>query len=250
MSVLLDVQAVRAGYGRITVLKDLSLCVGSSESVALLGANGHGKTTLLEVLSGVVRATSGAVTFDGRVITGQSPHVIAEMGLIHVPQGNPLFPRLTVLENLMLGGRLRRARSSRSTAMEQVYDLFPKLRERSGQLVGTLSGGERQMVAIGMGLMAQPRLLILDEPTLGLAPKVRAEILRALREVRARGLTLLVTDGDIDFLFDLTDRWYGVELGRVVSEGTAAERPSREEVMNMYVGSAKDQDQSGGHRYV
>ncbi len=156
---------------------------------------------------------------------------------MHVPQGNQLFPRLTVRENLALAGGIPAARDQRKETLEMVQELFPKLRQRRGQLVGTLSGGERQMVAIGMGLMAKPKLLVLDEPTLGLAPKIRYEILETLHEVRRLGLSLIVADGDIEFLFELADRWHLVELGRIVSSGTTAVKPSHEEVMDMYVGS-------------
>jgi branched-chain amino acid transport system ATP-binding protein len=235
---LLEVDAVSAGYGRTTIVRELSVHVEPGEAVALLGPNGHGKTTLLETVSGLIRPTGGDIRFDGDGIAKKNPTWIARQGLTHIPQGSQLFPRLTVTENLMLGGRLGRAKPHRAESLARVQELFPKLVQRRDQLVGTLSGGERQMVAIGMGLMARPRLLILDEPTLGLAPKVRTEILEALREVRGTGLSLLVADGDVDFLFDLTDRWYLIELGRVVGSGTAAQRPTAQEVMEMYIGDA------------
>lgn len=238
----LTVDGLTTGYGRTTIVRSLSLRVGQGEAVALLGPNGHGKTTLLSAISGLLKTTSGSVQFDGTDITNQSPTAIVRRGLSQIPQGSRLFPLLTVDENLILASRTARAKADRADMLTLVRDLFPKLVERKDQLVGTLSGGERQMVAIGMGLMARPRLLILDEPTLGLAPRVRSEILTSLRAVRETGLSLLVADGDIDFLFDLTDRWYLVELGRVVGRGTAAERPSDAEVMNMYVGNPHGDD--------
>jgi len=237
---LLDVDRLSAGYGKSTVVRELSLNVGAGEAIALLGPNGHGKTTTFETVSGLIRPTGGIIRFDGADISRKNPTDIVRRGLTHIPQGSQLFPRLTVQENLLLGGRLPRAKPHRQAALARVQGLFPKLVQRRDQLVGTLSGGERQMVAIGMGLMAQPKLLILDEPTLGLTPKVRSEILESLHEVRASGLSLLVADGDIDFLFALTDRWYLVELGRVVGSGTAAERPTQDEVMAMYVGGTVD----------
>jgi branched-chain amino acid transport system ATP-binding protein len=235
---LLDVDGLVAGYGKATVVRELSFHVQPGEAIALLGPNGHGKTTTLSAVSGLIRATGGSIRFEDDDITRRSATEIVLRGLTQIPQGSRLFPGLTVDENLMLGGRLPRAKKHRPETLEMVRDLFPKLVQRRTQLVGTLSGGERQMVAIGMGLMAKPTLLILDEPTLGLAPRVRSEILAALREIRASGLSLVVADGDIDFLFELTDRWYLIELGRVVGSGDSANRPSQEEVMSMYVGGA------------
>lgn len=236
MNGVLKVDRLTTGYGKTTIVRGLSLTVGAGEAVALLGPNGHGKTTLLSTISGLLKATSGTVEFEGADITRTSPTRIVAAGLTQIPQGSRLFPRLSVTENLILASRTPRAKGARAETLEQVRSLFPKLVERRNQLVGTLSGGERQMVAIGMGLMAKPSLLILDEPTLGLAPKVRAEILTSLREIRSTGLSLLVADGDVDFLFDLTDRWYLIELGRVASSNTTAQRPSDQAVMDMYVG--------------
>jgi branched-chain amino acid transport system ATP-binding protein len=233
---LLDVTDLHAGYGRLPVVRGLSFHVAPGEAVALLGPNGHGKTTALRAVAGLGRIAHGQVRFDGKNITGRRAFDIVGRGMMHVPQGNQLFPRLTVRENLMLAGRLRHAKAHRPETLATVQRLFPKLEQRREQLVGTLSGGERQMVAIGMGLMARPKLLVLDEPTLGLAPKVRHEILETLHEVRATGLSLLVADGDVEFLFDLTDRWHVVELGRIVGSGTADVKPSHQEVMDMYVG--------------
>ncbi|MGW6459279.1 ABC transporter ATP-binding protein [Streptomyces sp. NPDC055078] len=239
---LLDVRELHAGYGRLPVVRALSFRVAPGEAVALLGPNGHGKTTALRAIAGLGRTSSGTVRFDGKDITGRRPYDIVGRGLMQVPQGNQLFPRLTVRENLMLAGRLPHAKPHRRETLATVLELFPKLGTRGEQLVGTLSGGERQMVAIGMGLMARPTLLVLDEPTLGLAPKVRYEILETLRGIRSSGLSLLVADGDIDFLFELTDRWYLVEMGRIADSGSADVKPSHKEVMDMYIGSGPPQD--------
>lgn len=233
---LLEIAGLRAGYGRSTVLRGIDVTVGRGEAIALLGPNGHGKTTLLDTVSGLIRPTAGTIRFDGEDIVRRDPTDIFRRGLVHIPQGSLLFPRLTVHENVLLGSRQPEARAHRGDTLELVHTLFPKLQQRRDQLVGTLSGGERQMVAIAMGLMARPELLILDEPTLGLAPKVRLEILAALKQVQGTGLTLVVADGDVDFLFELTDRWYLIELGRVVGKGSADQRPSQQEVMDMYVG--------------
>lgn len=233
---LLEIAGLRAGYGRATVLRGIDVTVGRGEAIALLGPNGHGKTTLLDTVSGLIRPTAGSIRFKDEDIVRRDPTEIFRRGLVHIPQGSLLFPRLTVHENVLLGSRQPEARAHRSETLELVHTLFPKLQQRRDQLVGTLSGGERQMVAIAMGLMARPELLILDEPTLGLAPKVRLEILAALKQVQGTGLTLVVADGDVDFLFELTDRWYLIELGRVVGKGSADQRPSQQEVMDMYVG--------------
>lgn len=247
---MLEVENLHAGYGRIEVLRSLTISAGRGESVALLGPNGHGKTTALETISGLIRATAGEIRLDGAPITRSRPASIVRAGVTHIPQGSPLFPRLSVHESLWLAGRRGPARMNRSQNLDRVHALFPKLAERRNQLVGSLSGGERQMVAIGMGLMTEPRLLILDEPTLGLAPKVRYEIAAALQEVRDAGLTLLIADGDVDFLFDVTDRWYLVELGRVTGNGTADDRPSDKEVMEMYIGGAGHSPEIGGRTRV
>jgi branched-chain amino acid transport system ATP-binding protein len=239
----LEITDAHCGYGRLQVVKGISLTLAQGESLALLGPNGHGKTTLLRAITGLGRLTQGRVTMRGRDITGVKTTAIVELGLTHVPQGNALFPELTVNESLLLAGRLRRARAQRDTNLAMAFDLFPRLRERRHQRVGSMSGGERQMLSIAMGLMSNPEVLILDEPTLGLAPKVRQEMLATLLEIRRTGRGLLVADGDIDFLFSLTDRWQVIELGRTVATGSTADRPSQEQMMEMYVGT-----ESGSHQ--
>ncbi len=161
---------------------------------------------------------------------------IVELGLIHVAQGSRLFPECSVEENLRLGAFPRRAKENTSARLEKVYDLFPKLRQRHRQLCGTLSGGERQMLAIGMGVMSNPRLLVLDEPTLGLAPSVKEELLRSIAEIRAAGTQLVVVDGDLPFVLDLTDRWYGIALGRVAAVGRSADGVSDEALESLFFG--------------
>ncbi|MEU1883678.1 ABC transporter ATP-binding protein [Streptosporangium sp. NPDC020072] len=241
----LSVREVTAGYGRAQVVNGISLSVGRGEALALLGPNGHGKTTLLRAITGLAPLTAGTVELDGERIDRLATPAIVERGLMHVPQGSTLFPRLTVDESLNLAGRLRRARPVRDANLDLVLGLFPKLAERRGQPVGAMSGGERQMLAIAMGIMANPSVLILDEPTLGLAPKVRHEILRTLLDVRASGLSLLVADGDVDFLFGLADTWQVVELGRTVGHGTTDQKPTQEQMMAMFVGG--EPGRGGGH---
>lgn len=234
----LTVTDVTAGYGRLQVVNGISLTVESGRALALLGPNGHGKTTLLRAMTGLGKITSGTVELDGERIDRLATPKIVERGLMHVPQGNTLFPQLSVNGSLTLAGRARRARKARKQNLDLVLDLFPRLAERRHQLVGTMSGGERQMLAIGMGLMSDPRVLILDEPTLGLAPKVRHEILSVLIGVRQTGISLLVADGDVDFLFGLADAWQVIELGRTVGRGCTADRPTHEQMMAMYVGTS------------
>lgn len=236
MTALLEVVDAVGGYGETTVLHSLSLTVDEGESVGLVGPNGHGKTTLLSHISGLLRLTSGSITFAGEDITRASSASIVERGFIHVPQGNLLFPHCSVAENLELGSYPRRARATRRANLERVYELFPRLAERRAQLSRTLSGGERQMLAIGVGLMSDPRLLVLDEPTLGLAPSIKNELARRIADVRAAGTSLLLIDGDLTFVLGLTDRWEGVESGRVVMSGSSASQRAQDEIVELMFG--------------
>jgi branched-chain amino acid transport system ATP-binding protein len=235
---LLEVRDVVAGYDELVVLRDISLDVAPGESVGLLGPNGHGKTTLLRHISGLHRIRAGAITFAGTPIEARSAPAIVDLGLVHVAQGNRLFPGCTVAECLELGAFTRRARRARAANRDRVLSLFPKLVERRHQLCGTLSGGERQMVAVAMGLMADPKLLILDEPTLGLAPSVRHDLLTQVRAIRESGLSLIVVDGDPAFLMGLTDRWYAIESGRVAAAGRSDEGLRDRELQEIYFGGA------------
>lgn len=235
-SALLEIDGLVAGYGRLTVLHGLSLTVARGESVGLIGPNGHGKTTLFRTISGLGRARSGHVRFDGHEITNLAPPEILRRGLVHVPQGNRLFPNMSVRENLELGayGPLGRGQSAES--LRQVVGIFPRLGERMGQKASTLSGGERQMVSVGCGLMARPKLLILDEPTLGLSPKLKDELQVAIGRIRDSGLQLLVVEQDPDFLRGLTDRQVFVQEGRARDGMAGAEGLGQAEIMEMYLG--------------
>jgi branched-chain amino acid transport system ATP-binding protein len=233
------VENVVAGYGRVTVLQGLTLNAGERECVALFGPNGHGKTTLFRAISGLVTIQSGSVTVDGQSLRGRSARAIVEMGVIHVPQGSTIFPTMTVEEGLLLGAYPARAWRGRKGSLEDVYGLFPQLVERRGQRIRTLSGGERQMLAIGMGLMAKPEVLLLDEPTLGLAPLRRLEVARAIRAIVMRGVTMLLVDQDLDLLFDVADRLYAIERGRVASEAAKGSVVSRDELLSLYFGGTK-----------
>lgn len=236
MTALLEVRDAVGGYGETLVLKGLDLTVGEGESVGLVGPNGHGKTTLLAHISGLLRLRSGGIAFAGEDITHASSAAIVQAGFIQVPQGSTLFPECTVAENLELGAYPRRARAGRRRNLEQVYGLFPRLAERRGQLTRTLSGGERQMLAIGVGLMCEPRLLVLDEPTLGLAPSIKGELARQIAEIRAAGTSLLLIDGDLTFVLGLTDRWDGVESGRVVRSGSSSSASAKEDIVQLMFG--------------
>lgn len=233
----LQVDAVCSGYGRVRVLHDISI-LADGQRVGLFGPNGHGKTTLLRTLSGLIRATGGKVTFGDVDITRLSPQAIVECGLIHVPQGSTLLPRMTVLEVLTLGAYSRRAWSRRQKTLEQVFTIFPRLAERRAQRSDTLSGGERQMAAIGAGLMGVPRLLMLDEPTLGLAPKLRGELAKAIQAIAETGVGLVVVDQDIDMLLGLCDRLYLIEQGRVSMDIADRSQLQHQDVLRRYFGSA------------
>lgn len=217
---ILALEGVASGYGDVPVLRDVSLHVGAGEAVGLAGVNGAGKSTLLRTISGVVSPTAGRIRFDGRDVTGSPPHAMARSGIAHVPEGRGLFPELTVAENLNVGA----LGVGRTAAMDPVLDVFSHLRSRLSQRAGSLSGGEQQMVAIGRALMASPSLLMVDELSLGLAPKIADELLGALQLLNKReGLALLVVDQNFRALADFSDRVYLVASGRVVKEFTPRE---------------------------
>ena len=234
----LQVDALQAGYGRVTVLHGIGIEVPEGVRVGLFGPNGHGKTTLLRTLSGMIRARAGAVRFGDCDISGASTRTIVERGLIHVPQGSTLFARMTVLEALTLGAYAPRAWAQRRRSLDQVFALFPRLAERRSQRCSTLSGGERQMAAIGAGLMGCPRLLMLDEPTLGLAPKIRSELARSIHAIAETGVGLLVVDQDVDMLLGLCGRLYLIEQGRVAMDVRDRNQLEHKDVLKRYFGTA------------
>lgn len=218
----LEVRNVEAGYGRLNVLQGISLSVQPGEITAVIGANGAGKTTLLRVISGLLRPVAGEVTFDGRNITGWPPERIVALGLAHIPERRQLFTSMRVEDNLTLGAYLRFGREPRSKIdadLERVYTFFPRLRERQAQIAGTLSGGEQQMLAIARGLMGRPRLLLLDEPSLGLAPLLTRELLRVILDLRAQGHTILLVEQNARQALRFADSAYVIENGRVVLHG-------------------------------
>jgi len=235
---LLEVEGLVARYGRITALEDVSLTVGDGEIVALIGANGAGKTTTLRAISGLVKAAAGTIRFDGRDITRLAPNEIVRAGIGHAPEGRRVFPRMTVRENLELGAYTRRAKSEIAEDLERVLTVFPRLKERYEQKAGTMSGGEQQMLAIGRALMSRPRVLLLDEPSLGLSPKLVQTIFEVIRDINARGTTILLIEQNARQALAVAARGYVLEVGRIAHSGAAADLEASEEVRAAYLGGA------------
>jgi branched-chain amino acid transport system ATP-binding protein len=235
---LLELDAVDAAYGRIRALQGVSLHVDEGDIVTLIGANGAGKTTTLRTISGLVRATRGTVRFGGRDITRLGPDEIVRLGAGHAPEGRRVFARMSVRENLELGAYTRRSRAEIAQDLEHVFDTFPRLRERIAQRAGTLSGGEQQMLAIGRALMSRPRLLMLDEPSLGLSPILVQTIFSVIRRINAGGTTVLLIEQNARQALGIASRGYVLELGRVVHEGSAASLMASEDVRAAYLGGA------------
>jgi branched-chain amino acid transport system ATP-binding protein len=233
---LLEAGNVTAYYGDLQALFGVSLRVNAGEIVTLIGANGAGKTTILRVISGMKRAAAGSVRFAGQDVSRVPAHEMVTRGVSHVPEGRQVFPFMTVKENLSLGAYNPRARATVKRLMEEQLAMFPRLAERMDQLAGTLSGGEQQMVAIARGLMAQPRLLLLDEPSLGLAPKIVEEVFEKIQEVRRSGITMLIVEQNVVSGLSISDRGYVVQNGAVVLEDTARNLLSNESVRAAYLG--------------
>ena len=233
---LLTVHELEAYYGRVCALHSVSLEVAEGSVAALLGANGAGKTTTLRVISGLLRPTRGLVEFDGKRIDGSGPDRLVRSGIVQVPEGRQIFADLTVRENLLLGGYARRDGSSARRESQRVFDYFPRLGERLQQRAGTLSGGEQQMLAIGRALMARPRLLLLDEPSLGLAPLLVKEIFRVIGDIRAAGTTVLLVEQNAHMALRIADHAYLLETGRVILGDRSAALRQREEVQRAYLG--------------
>jgi len=233
---MLDVAGLHAGYAGSEVLHGLSLQVGAGEGVVVLGPNGHGKSTLLRVLSGLLRPRRGTVRFDGQDITSWRPDLIAAAGLVHIPQGDLLFPEMTVLENLFMGAYAHRAWNERKQRLGYVLELFPWLGERRDQLARSLSGGERRMLAIGRGLMARAKLLLIDEPSLGLAPAITERIYTSIAAIKQTGLSILLADENANHIAELADRAYLLETGVLVRECSADELLHDKALLATYLG--------------
>jgi len=233
---MLEVCNIDTFYGKAQALWDISLNIGEAEIVALVGANGAGKTTLLNTISGLLCPASGSVKFLGQRIDGLAPHTIVEMGLSHIPEGRRLFTDMSVRENLEMGAYISGAWKKKAETLEQVYQVFPILKERAGQLARTLSGGEQQMLAMGRGLMARPRLCMFDEPSFGLAPMLVLEVFQIIESLRKQGITVLLIEQDVRHTLEISDRAYVLENGRIALEGKSKELLKKDLIKKSYLG--------------
>ena len=233
---MLEVRALHAGYAGSEVLHGIDLQVGEGEGVIVLGPNGHGKTTLLRAITGLLPVSSGRVVFDGQEITAWRADMIAAAGIVHIPQGDLLFPEMTVHENLLMGSYHRPTWADRKARLDQVYELFPWLERQGGQLARTLSGGERRMLALGRGLMAQAKILLIDEPSLGLAPLATQQIYSSIQRIKDAGMPLLLADENANHVEGLADRVYLLETGMLVREGPAEKLLQDTALLESYLG--------------
>ena len=233
---MLEISGIDVAYGDVQVLWDVSLEVKKGEIVALIGANGAGKSTTLLTISSLIRPRKGSVTYEGKPLHTRPPHEIITLGISHVPEGRRLFPEMTVKENLLLGALTPEAKKTRAEMLDHAFTLFPRLKERAKQAAGTLSGGEQQMCAIARGLMSKPRLLMLDEPSLGLSPLLVSEIFRVIEDVHKQGVTVLVVEQNVFKSLGVADRAYVLENGRVVLTGTGKDLLNDEHVKKAYLG--------------
>ena len=233
---MLEVKDIDVYYGAIHALKKLSIKVEQGSIVTLIGANGAGKTTTLKTISGLLRPRSGAIYFKGNEITKVPPEKIVGLGISQVPEGRRVFASMSVLENLEMGAYLRKKKSEINSDMENVFTRFPRLKERSRQMAGTLSGGEQQMLAIGRALMARPELLLMDEPSMGLAPLLVKEIFEIIKDIKSRGTTILLVEQNANMALSIADYAYVIETGEIVLQGNAKELMHSEDVKNAYLG--------------
>ena len=233
---MLSVENIKLSYNNIPVIHDVSFRVGKNEIVSLIGGNGNGKSTILKGLSGIMHPTSGKILFNDHDITMAEADKIVALGMSHVPEGRRLFPNLSVYKNLLLGAYLISDKKTIADRLEYVYSIFPKLKDRSQQKANTLSGGEQQMVAIGRGLMSRPRLLMLDEPSWGIAPMLVDKIFDVIQEIRKDGVTILLVEQDVQEALDISDRAYVIQTGRVSLEGTGKQLLSTELIQKSFLG--------------
>ncbi|MDX2132103.1 MAG: ABC transporter ATP-binding protein [Planctomycetota bacterium] len=233
---MLEVRNLHVNYGAIRALHGVSLKVEAGQIVTLIGCNGAGKSTTLRAISGLAKASEGSITFEGRPLRGMKPHEIVRLGVVQAPEGRGIFANLTVDENLAMGAYIRRDREGIRADREKVLTLFPRIKERLTQRAGTLSGGEQQMVAIARAMLTRPRLLLLDEPSLGLAPQIVQVIFRVIREINAAGTTILLVEQNASMALRVAHRAHVLEVGRVVMEGDAASLAASDEVRKVYLG--------------
>ena len=233
---MLTLSAVSASYGSVPAIGDVSIDVGEGEAVGLLGANGAGKSTTLRAISGLMRLTAGSITFLGTNIAALPPYKVAELGIAHVPEGRQVFPEMTVQENLEIGAYVPRAKADRGRTLDLVFSIFPVLAERRRQLAGTMSGGEQQMLAVGRGLMLKPRLLMLDEPSLGLAPVMTDITFQKIQEIHAMGTAILLVEQNVARALTLVQRAYVLESGKIIMRGSSADLANNKQVQAAYLG--------------
>jgi branched-chain amino acid transport system ATP-binding protein len=233
---VLTLAGVSAGYGAVPAISDVSIAIGEGEAVGLLGANGAGKSTTLRAISRLLRPTAGTITFLGTDIAALPPYKVTELGIAHVPEGRQVFPEMTVKENLEIGAYIPSAKAERARSLELVFSIFPVLAERQKQLAGTMSGGEQQMLAVGRGLMLKPRLLMLDEPSLGLAPVMADVTFQKIEEIHAMGTAILLVEQNVSRALTLVQRAYVLESGKVIMHGTSTELANNKQVQAAYLG--------------
>ena len=233
---MIELQSVSASYGTVPAITEVTINVSEGEAVGLLGANGAGKSTTLRVISGLVKPTAGGIRFLGRDLAPLPPHKITELGIAHVPEGRQVFPDMTVNENFEIGSYAPRAKPERQRSLDLVYSIFPRLAERRRQYAGTMSGGEQQMLAVGRGLMLKPRLLMLDEPSLGLAPVMCDVTFEKIKEIHKMGTAILLVEQNVSRALGLVQRAYVLESGKVIMHGTSAELANNQQVQAAYLG--------------
>jgi branched-chain amino acid transport system ATP-binding protein len=233
---MLELSGVSASYGSVPAISNVSIAIGEGEAVGLLGANGAGKSTTLRVVSGLVRLSAGNVTFAGTNLATLPPYRIPELGIAHVPEGRQVFPEMTVQENLEIGAYVPKAKAERARSLDLVFTIFPRLAERRGQLAGTMSGGEQQMLAVGRGMMLKPRLLMLDEPSLGLAPVMTDVTFEKIGEIHKMGTAILLVEQNVSRALSLVQRAYVLESGNVIMHGSSEELANNKQVQAAYLG--------------
>ena len=236
---MLKIEDLYVSYGGIQAIRGIYMEVPDGKIVTLIGANGAGKSSILRTVSGMVKAKSGSVTYQGKELLGLAPNQVIAQGIVHVPEGRKVFPNLTVLENLKIGAYLRKDTAAIKQDIEWVYSLFPRLEERNWQMAGTLSGGEQQMLAVGRALMSRPKLMMMDEPSLGLAPLVVQDIFAIIRKINQEGVTILLNEQNANMALKVADFAYVIETGRVTKSGTGAELLNDEAVREAYLGKRR-----------
>ena len=233
---MLEIRDLEVNYGAINAIKKISFDVNQGEVVALIGANGAGKTTTLHTITGLLKAKSGSIVFEGKELTKTPPHKIVEMGMAHVPEGRRIFQQLSVYKNLTLGAFTRKDKSNLDETLNMVYEKFPRLEERKKQIAGTLSGGEQQMLAMGRALMSKPKIVLMDEPSMGLSPLLVGEVFKIIEEIRASGTTVLLVEQNAKKALEIADRAYVLETGKIVLSGNAKDLMNNESVQKAYLG--------------